>query len=485
MSKEKTQLERSRLRIRQARKKRLKFQILGATVLCLMLIVGVQVVLAMGKNRTAQITLKANDQSILQDEELPQFTLAATCDDKQQKIVLDKDSDYTVKKLLKELNAGENVSVQCDADGTKEGKFPIKPDLSVDLAKKLKSNWDGKVNIVITKGYLTVKNKIGEWKGNKFQKYDGSYVENDFVVSKGKTYYFGSDGKKVTGWQEINGKKYFFTKKGVMESSGWKKDGDHTYYLTDDGSAMTGWMELGEDTYYFDADGIMLTGKQRVGSTKCVFGDDGKLQSKEMKIDPNKPMMALTFDDGPGERTHELLDMLEKYDAHATFFMQGVHVSQYAGDVERMKEIGCEIGNHSYNHPQLTGEADGGASQVAKTNELLKQACGQPATVLRPPYGAVNDKVKAAVGMPMILWNIDTLDWKTKDTQSTIDSVLNTADDGDIVLMHDIHSSTVDAALELIPKLIENGYQLVTVSEMAEARGEVLQNGKVYTDFNK
>lgn len=87
--------------------------------------------------------------------------------------------------------------------------------------------------------------------------------------------------------------------------------------------------------------------------------------------------------------------------------------------------------------------------------------------------------------MPMILWNIDTLDWKTKDTQSTIDCVLNTADDGDIVLMHDIHSSTVDASLQLIPKLIENGYQLVTVSEMAEARGIILENGKVYTDFNK
>ena len=93
--------------------------------------------------------------------------------------------------------------------------------------------------------------------------------------------------------------------------------------------------------------------------------------------------------------------------------------------------------------------------------------------------------MEAAVGMPMILWNIDTLDWKTKDTQSTIDCVLNTADDGDIILMHDIHSSTVDAALQLIPKLIENGYQLVTVSEMAEARDIILENGKVYTDFNK
>ncbi len=482
---DKERISQRRRRLKQIRRRRKIKRIVAAGMLFLMVIIVAQVVRAVGKSRIAQITLQADNQSIMQDEKVPELTVSVSCDEKKEKKVLDKDKNYTVKDLIKELKSGSDYSIECDADGTKEGKFPIKLTLSKELSEKFESDWDGKANIVVTKGYLTVKNKVGKWKGNKFQKYDGSYVENDFVVSKGKTYYFGDDGKKVTGWQDINGKKYFFTKKGAMESSDWKKDGDKTYYLTDNGSAMTGWMEQGKDTYYFDADGVMLTGKQQIGSAKCVFGNDGKLQSRETKIDPNKPMMALTFDDGPGERTHELLDMLEEYDAHATFFMQGIHVSQYADDVERMKEIGCEIGNHSYDHPQLTGEADGGASQVAKTNELLKQACGQPATVLRPPYGAVDDKVKAAVGMPMILWNIDTLDWKTKNTQSTIDSVLNTADDGDIVLMHDIHSSTVDAALQLIPKLIENGYQLVTVTEMAQARGETLQNGKVYTDFNK
>ena len=85
----------------------------------------------------------------------------------------------------------------------------------------------------------------------------------------------------------------------------------------------------------------------------------------------------------------------------------------------------------------------------------------------------------------MILWNIDTLDWKTKNTAATIDTVLKTADEGDILLLHDIHSSSVDAALALIPKLIDAGYQLVTVSEMADARGVQLQSGGVYTDFNK
>lgn len=472
-------------RIREMRRRQLKRRIAGTMAVFALMFVGVLVVRAVGANRDVEITLKADDQSILQDEKVPELTASASCEEKSKKKVLDKQSDYTVNDLLKELKSGSDYSLKCDADGTKEGKFPIKLSLSDALNKKLQNDWDGKVNITVSEGYLKVKNKIGTWKGDKFEKYDGSYVVDDFVDSKGKTYYFGDDGKKVTGWQEIVGKKYHFTKKGVLEKSGWKKEKDATYYLTDDGSAMTGWMEKGKDKYYFDQDGVMQTGTQKIGIAKCVFGDDGKLQSMKTKIDPDKPMMALTFDDGPGERTNELLDVLEKYDAHATFFMQGIHVQKYADDVKKMKEIGCEIGNHTYDHPQLTQESDGGASQVAKTNALLKEACGQPATVLRPPYGAVNDQVKAAVGMPMILWNIDTLDWKTKDTQSTIDCVLNTADDGDIVLMHDIHSSTVDAAIELIPKLIENGYQLVTVSEMAAARGEILQNGQVYTDFNK
>ena len=104
---------------------------------------------------------------------------------------------------------------------------------------------------------------------------------------------------------------------------------------------------------------------------------------------------------------------------------------------------------------------------------------------MRPPYGAINDTVKANVGMPMILWSIDTLDWKTRNAQSTINNVMTKVKDGDIILMHDIHTETVDAALTLIPKLEEAGYQLVTVSEMAQAKGVTLENGKAYSTIVK
>ena len=116
-------------------------------------------------------------------------------------------------------------------------------------------------------------------------------------------------------------------------------------------------------------------------------------------------MVALTFDDGPGERTGELLAQLEKYNAHATFFDAGKEYSRKRRFVKKMKETGCELGNHSYDHPQLTKlSADKIANQIGTTNDLIQQAAGSTATVMRPPYGAINDTVRSSVGLPMTLW---------------------------------------------------------------------------------
>lgn len=458
---------------------------IGAAVLCLFVVLFVQMASASGKDTSAQITLVVNDAEILQDEAVPAMTVTAVCPEGQKEILLDASSGYKVKDLVLRMNLGDGITLSCEADGKQEGTFPVKLGLSDELEGEIKTKWADKIFLTTSDGSLKVKNKIGEWKGDKFQRHDGSYVENDFVDSKGERYYFGEDGKKVTGWQDIDGQRYHFTKKGIMEKDTWKKKDGGKCYLNPNGTMAVGWMEFDGELYCFDGDGLMLTGKHQVGSSACKFADDGKLVSRESKIDPDKPMMALTFDDGPGERTGELLDVLERYNAHATFFMQGKNVEEYKEEIKRMKKLECEIGNHSYDHPQLTLEGDGGASQIGRTNELLKKACGQSATVMRPPYGDIDDYVSASVGMPMILWNVDTLDWETMNTQMTIDNVLANADDGDIVLMHDIHSPTVDAAIELIPRLVNNGYQLVTVTELAEARGIVLKNGVSYTDFNK
>lgn len=203
-------------------------------------------------------------------------------------------------------------------------------------------------------------------------------------------------------------------------------------------------------------------------------------------IDPNKKMVALTFDDGPGRYTKTIVNCLKKNDAHATFFVVGTSVDSYRDSVKYAYKAGCEIGNHSYNHSDLARlSAKDVKTQISSTDKKIKKAIGKNATLARPPYGSIGKTTGASIGKPMILWSIDTLDWKTRNTQKTVDAVMKNVKDGDIVLMHDIHEPTKDAALKIIPKLKAQGYQLVTVSELAKYREYSLQKGQRYSSLRK
>lgn len=475
------------LKNRRKRKKRNQILIFAAClVLACLVLTGILKFAGVIGVKT-EVTLKADKIEMQQNSQDPvNLTATATSEDEKKaaKVWLDKKKGYSVADFINELRAGKNYEISTDAKTDTEGKYKITIKMNSDIQKKLENEWKHKVRLTVEGGTFVVTNPTGTWDGDKFKKYDGTYVMNDFVVSKGKTYYFDADGNKVTGKQTINNATYFFNKDGVVQT-GWKKTDDGTYYLGDNGAAVLGWQTIEDDDYYFDNSGIMATGEVQVGLVKCTFSKKGKLKSKgDVNIDASKPMVALTFDDGPGERTGELLAQLEKYNAHATFFMQGKNIPGKEDFVKKMKETGCELGNHSYDHPQLTKlSADKIANQIGTTNDLIQQAAGSTATVMRPPYGAINDTVRSSVGLPMILWSIDTLDWKTRNAQSSIDTVMNDVQDGDVILMHDIHTESIDAALVLIPKLEEAGYQLVTVSEMAKAKGVALQNGEKYVDF--
>ena len=198
------------------------------------------------------------------------------------------------------------------------------------------------------------------------------------------------------------------------------------------------------------------------------------------KIDLNAPMVALTYDDGPSAHTSAILDILGQYGGKATFFVIGEQVPGYADTVRRAYEMGCEIGNHTYSHQILTSAGTSSIqSQIEMTNTVVRDIIGVSPHVMRPPGGGYNDTVRGVVGMPLILWSIDTLDWKTKNPFSTQSAVLDHVQDGDIVLMHDLYSQTAAASTVIIPELVDRGYQLVTVSELADCRGGIL-NGMVY-----
>lgn len=269
------------------------------------------------------------------------------------------------------------------------------------------------------------------------------------------------------------------SKAGVM-TVGWQEDEGGRWYQNADGTFYAnGMAEIDGNTYAFDENGYMQTGWATIDGVDYMFDDNGVYDPSQQK-----KMVALTFDDGPGQYTMELLNCLEENGAHATFFMQGINAEQYPDEIKKMKEIGCELGNHSYNHPQLTTlSGDEIKNQFEKTSSIIEDACGSRPTVARTPYGAQDETVLSYVGMPCFMWDIDTLDWKTMNADSTYNTTMDSVTDGDIVLMHDIHQPSVEAALRIIPDLIEQGYKLVTVSELAKAKGITLQDGKSYTDF--
>lgn len=214
--------------------------------------------------------------------------------------------------------------------------------------------------------------------------------------------------------------------------------------------------------------------------------DAAAQQSGGRHIDPSKPMVALTFDDGPQPSVgNRIMDCLAQYGGKATFFVVGDRVASRKTEMQRMVAEGHEVANHTMNHKYLQklGAAEIQA-QVTKCNDAVEAACGVRPKIMRLPGGNHNATVVANTHMPMIQWNIDTLDWKTKNAQKTVDTVLNHVKDGDIILMHELYSQSGDAALRIIPELTKRGYQLVTVSEMAAAKGHTLQAGKLYSSFH-
>ncbi len=215
-----------------------------------------------------------------------------------------------------------------------------------------------------------------------------------------------------------------------------------------------------------------------------------KEQEEANKIPKGDKYIALTFDDGPtgneGGRTERLLDGLKERNAHATFFLCGYRVKDFNSMMKRYLAEGHEVGNHTMDHRLAHEVSDGDYEQVSSNNDLIQSYTGQKPTVFRPCGGEYNDSVQASMqklGMPIILWDVDTLDWKYRDADSVKQHILDGAQDGAIVLEHDLYETTVEGVLAAIDELQQQGYAFVTVSELAKIKGVTLEAGKVYNGF--
>lgn len=262
-----------------------------------------------------------------------------------------------------------------------------------------------------------------------------------------------------TGWKVDDSGWWYVKEDGTKFSSEWQNIDGIDYYFKEDGYMATGWVDIGEDSHYFRADGT---------------------EDKEA----HQKLVAITYDDGPSTNTTRLLDLLEQYGVKATFFVVGTQAETYPDILKRENELGMEIGSHTYDHTYLN-RVSAEEIQIAmdKNEQVLQNLIGRGSTIMRPTGGGINDTVREMVQQPMICWDVDTLDWKSKDPDSIAQIVREQVKDGSIILMHDLYSTTVDASEVIIPELLAQGYKFVTISELAQRRGVVLQRGQDYYDF--
>ena len=189
---------------------------------------------------------------------------------------------------------------------------------------------------------------------------------------------------------------------------------------------------------------------------------------KKVQAEKHKKVVALTFDDGPdGNTTPQALDILAKYKIKATFFVQGKNIAGNEAILKRMQAEGHEVGNHSWNHPVLTQlSLEDAKKQITDTESAITSVLGKSSKLMRPPYGAISDDIRNSLDLSFIMWDVDSLDWKSKNEAAILTEIQRQTTDGSIILMHDIHQTSVNSLPRVIEYLQGQGYSFVTVSEL-------------------
>lgn len=209
------------------------------------------------------------------------------------------------------------------------------------------------------------------------------------------------------------------------------------------------------------------------------YQDEPVQPAKEPEVDPNKPMIAITFDDGPhGQYTQEIMKEFEKYNGRATFFMLGQNVVQYPNVVKDMHKRGFELGNHSWDHSTAIAKTMNHqqvSDELYNTQDAIYKLTGVEPKYFRPPYGAVNKTVLNANYLGYAFWDIDTLDWQSKNVDSIFNAVVSGAKKKNIVaLIHDIHEPSMQSVKKILPYLNEQGYQFVTYATLMKYESKYL-----------
>ena len=230
-----------------------------------------------------------------------------------------------------------------------------------------------------------------------------------------------------------------------------------------------------------DENGIVTGLKMGTVTVTATGRFSGLTASCDVKV-CNVIQVAITFDDGPSKHTPKLLDYLKESGIKATFFIVCNRVNSFKGTTQRIVDEGHELGYHSWSHKnQKKLTTDQIKSDFKKSEKLVEDLTGATFTVWRAPGGSINDRVLGAIDLPHIMWSVDTLDWKYRDVDHVYNAILKNSDDGEIILLHDLHKTSVEGAIKAMKVMQAGDYEFLTVTELLSRNGKAPSNNKNYS----
>ncbi|QGM31962.1 polysaccharide deacetylase family protein [Bacillus sp. N3536] len=412
----------------------------------------------------------------------------------------DNDADTFIEKFVQEKRdkfieaaiAKENKDKNFIKDIFKKDTNKKVPTLNIDLSIKYVSK---ELLSVIIHADVVGENGKKETISLNIDRNTGEALSlQNIMVNEGSIQYLKESLERVL--QKNEDQNYTQEEVTLVKEMSANEENYKVFYFTDRGFQIEFSEEVLDDSilepFHVSIPYSLLTGIVQDSFLRSIYSDafNGSTtverSTQSIKpLDPNKKYIALTFDDGPNKSsTSAILDILNKHKIKATFFVLGNRVEKYPDIIKREYEEGHEIGIHTWSHPILTKLSIKEIEKeiLSTSNELIK-ITGEAPSLVRPPYGAYNQDVKAAVNNPLVLWSVDTLDWKTKNPASILQMVKKSTCDGSIILMHDIYETTAASLEGVINYLTKQGYEFVTVSELLNLNAPGIHYaGQVYTN---
>lgn len=361
----------------------------------------------------------------------------------------------------------------------KNKKIDLKINNFVEENKKIYNQNSDNIKSMIVNYEIQEYKNITFVELNSFIYYEDDYVENNEIIS------FKTDTKEILKLKDIFNTPYYISKLTTKTINQDKQqiNEENNFILSKSGLVIkyNYLNKIKEYKINYDEIETYLKEEYKMDDIVIPVLTPTKRNLNKYK---NKKLIALTFDDGPSNNTKYFIKELQKRDALVTFFVVGNRVKKYEDVLKEAYLMGNQIGSHTYSHKNLLYlNEEEITKEIEKTNEAIYNVIGTKPTIIRVPYGNINKKIRSISNMNHILWNVDTLDWKYKNSNRVYKEIIKHAEDGNIILLHDIFKTSVNGVLKAIDELKKKGYEFVTIDEMVYLKNIKLDKSKTYFNF--